>query len=312
MWSNTSGGGYSLAWTNSSDAVFEGTAGTVAINGNPQANTVTFNTDGYLITGGSLTLSGAGGSVTTGSGTDTVASVVQGAVGFNKNGTGTLIVTGANTYSGGTTINAGTLQIGNGGASGTYGSGTLLNNSTLVWNSSTALNLGTANAISGSGATTILSGNVVMLTNGGGSISSGLITVSGTGSANTSSFEVWAPGAVTVSNNFVLNSMGSAQNRGGINQDGGGGLVTLTGSITVAGPSRVGLGGSSSNNMVISGQVTGSGGPLYAYEPSHSLTLSNINNNYSGGTVLESGTLIAAGPGRVRAADRSRWTPTPR
>jgi len=35
-----------------------------------------------------------------------------------QSGTGTLILTGTNTYSGGTTVNAGTLQIGNGAISG--------------------------------------------------------------------------------------------------------------------------------------------------------------------------------------------------
>ena len=208
MWSNTSGSGYALAWTNSSDAVFEGTAGTVAINGNPQANTVTFNTDGYLITGGSLTLSGAGGNVTTGSGTDTIASVVQGTVGFNKNGAGTLLFAGANTYSGGTTINAGTLQVGNNNASGWFGSGSIVNNATLAFSRSDYVSV--SQAISGTGTLNVNNGVFDMYANSGGAVGSGqTINV-----APGASFMFWAPGAASNSSNWVLNSMGQGQTRG--------------------------------------------------------------------------------------------------
>ena len=124
QWSNTSGSGYTLAWTASNSAVFEVSPGTVTVSGNQVASSLQFTTDGYLLTGGSVTLTAAGGSITTGSGVDTIASVVQGTDGFNKYGTGALVFTGANTYSGGTTINAGTLQVGNGGAGGSYGSAT--------------------------------------------------------------------------------------------------------------------------------------------------------------------------------------------
>ncbi len=54
-----------------------------------------------------------------------------------KIGSGTLTLTGANTYGGGTTLGAGTLQIGNAGTSGTLGSGTVTatnNGTTLAFN----------------------------------------------------------------------------------------------------------------------------------------------------------------------------------
>ena len=50
-----------------------------------------------------------------------------------KNGAGTLTLATANSYSGATTINAGMLQIGNGGTSGALGSGFLTNNGTLAF-----------------------------------------------------------------------------------------------------------------------------------------------------------------------------------
>jgi autotransporter-associated beta strand protein len=53
---------------------------------------------------------------------------------FTKLGTGNLILTGTNTYSGITTISAGSIQIGNGGTTGTIGTGGITNNSSLIYN----------------------------------------------------------------------------------------------------------------------------------------------------------------------------------
>src|SRR6185369_17292217 len=62
-----------------------------------------------------------------------------GIVGTNrlfKDGSGTLILdnSGNNGYSGGTTINAGTMQVGNNNANGSIGSGNIANNGLLVIN----------------------------------------------------------------------------------------------------------------------------------------------------------------------------------
>jgi len=55
---------------------------------------------------------------------------------LTKNGPGKLTLATSNSYAGATTINAGTLQIGNGGTSGVLGSGYLTNNATLAFDRS--------------------------------------------------------------------------------------------------------------------------------------------------------------------------------
>jgi autotransporter-associated beta strand protein len=72
-----------------------------------------------------------------------------------KSGAGTLVLTGANSYTGPTTINEGSLQLGNGGTVGKLATtGAITNHATLIFNRSNALTQGTdfsAGAICGTG-----------------------------------------------------------------------------------------------------------------------------------------------------------------
>ena len=58
-----------------------------------------------------------------------------------QSGSGTLILTTNNTYSGVTLVNAGTLQVGNSGAIGSLGTGNVTNNADLAFNRSDAVEL---------------------------------------------------------------------------------------------------------------------------------------------------------------------------
>jgi autotransporter-associated beta strand protein len=87
------------------------------------------------------------------SNTTAVSGAITGAGGLNKMGAGTLVLSATNSYSGGTTINGGVLQLGDGVRNGVIAGG-IVNNSPLV--GGMTFNNGTAQtnsaAISGSGS----------------------------------------------------------------------------------------------------------------------------------------------------------------
>ncbi len=93
---------------------------------------------------------------------------------LTKVGSGVFTLTGTNTYNGTTAINAGALQVGNGGTSGQLGTGGVVNNATLIFNRADDAAVG--NAISGSG--TVIKTNVNTLTLNGTNSSSGATVIS--------------------------------------------------------------------------------------------------------------------------------------
>ena len=102
-------------------AVFEGTPGTVTLAENLTMAGLDFVTNGYLITtaNGSALTAAAGTILEAGSGViGTVGIPIVGAGDVTVTNLGTVILTAANTYTGGTTISSGILQLGNGGATG--------------------------------------------------------------------------------------------------------------------------------------------------------------------------------------------------
>ena len=93
-------------------ALFGGTSGTVSIaSGGVRVNGLDFSADGYVIQNGTVTLNGTAPAVLVEpyAANATISSVVAGTGGLTKQGQGTLTLSGANTYTGGTMISQGTL-----------------------------------------------------------------------------------------------------------------------------------------------------------------------------------------------------------
>ena len=110
------------------------------------------------------------------------SSGIDGVGGLTKNGDATLYLTSDNGYQGATTINAGTLQIGGGGSSGTLGTADVTNNGILRFDrSDNAYTV--ANAISGSGQLVKNGGGTITLTGTNGyagntTVNAGTLSVS--------------------------------------------------------------------------------------------------------------------------------------
>ncbi|MFC5374764.1 autotransporter domain-containing protein [Brevundimonas faecalis] len=139
-------------------AVFQAAGSTVTVDNSAGAVGVTgmqFAADGYRVEGDPIALQGAGGTTTIRVGdasaggaamTTTIASALTGASTLVKNDLGTLMLTGANSYTGGTQVVDGTL-IGNSGSI----RGDISNAATVVFDQAT--NGSFAGAIAGLGGT---------------------------------------------------------------------------------------------------------------------------------------------------------------
>ncbi len=94
-------------------------------------------------------------------GTLTVPGAISGNASVANDGTGTVILANNNSYTGGTTINAGTLQVGNGGGTGKLDGGSpIVNNSLIVFNTAGSFTYIGGGLISGTGNVIVQGGGV--------------------------------------------------------------------------------------------------------------------------------------------------------
>ncbi|PLC05094.1 autotransporter outer membrane beta-barrel domain-containing protein [Variovorax sp. RO1] len=154
-------------------AIFGGAAGHVVVDntdGAVAATGIQFASDGYRLSGGTLTLVAdkaspgpvelrvGDGSAAGSSWNATIGNVIAGTDGVVKTGNGTLALTGLNTYSGGTAVRGGALQISDDRNLGAVGAGLTLDAGTLRI---------------ASGSAPIISARAVMLGAGGGTLDLG-------------------------------------------------------------------------------------------------------------------------------------------
>jgi len=206
------------------------------------------------------------------------AGVISGSGTVSQDGTGLTIFTGDNIYTGVTTINAGALQLGNGGTTGSV-VGDITNNTSLTINRSNTYNYG--GVISGPGTLTIEGGGIFALSQQ--QLYTGVTTInSGTLQAGVADV-ISTTSSLAVNSGGIFNQAGFSQtlptvtNAGAILTGGTppGTTLTVQGAYVGAGGllglnTFLGTDGSPSDRLVIDGgtatgttalQITNIGGP---------------------------------------------------
>ena len=279
-------------------------------------------TIGSLAGNGTVTNTGAAAAILTTGGDDTdtlFSGIIQdgaGATGLTKAGTGTFTLSKNNTYTGGTTINAGTLQLGNGGNSGIV-LGDIIDNGVLAFNRNNNLTFG--DIVSGSGALTKVGTNTLTLTGdntytGSTTISAGTLQLGNGGTSGSIVGDVIDNGVFAINRSDTVTLGGVISGTGTLTKSGAGTLI-LTGENTFGGGTTINAGtlqignggttGSISGNMIdngvfvfdrsdaltYAGNISGTGSLVK--NGAGTLTLTGVNP-YSGGTTINAGKLLLA------------------
>ena len=214
----------------------------------------------------------------------TFAGAISGTGSVTKLGAGTLVLTGAMSHAGGTTISAGTLQVGDGTTTGSL-AGNVLDNGALVFDRADAVAF--TGVVSGTGTLS--------------QIGSGTLTLGGINTHTGGT--IGSAGTIAVSNDLNLGASGAALTLGG-------GTLLTTAAITSARPVTLALGGGTIDNGgfadLFAGKLTGIG--ALTVTGSGTVTLS-ADNDYPAGPRSRRARCVSATAERP-AISRGTWSTT--
>ena len=260
----------------------------------------------------------------------TYAGVISGTGTFEQAGSGTTIFTGANIYSGGTTISAGTLQIGNAGTTGSI-TGNITNNAALIFNRTNSYTY--AGDISGTGSvtqagtgTTILTGDATHT--GTTTISAGTLQIGNAGTIGSITGDITNNAALTFDRTNSLAYAGDISGTGSVTQAGTGTTI-LTGDAPHIGGTTVSNGtlqiGDSGTTGSVDGNITNNA--TLIFDRSNAITYTDTisgtgdlikngagtmtldgANTFTGTTTVNAGTLTVQGGGSNRLAPNAQVT----
>ncbi|WET39597.1 autotransporter outer membrane beta-barrel domain-containing protein [Citrobacter enshiensis] len=276
-------------FTDAAFAVFEGEAGNVTVDnskGDVIISGAQFATGGYHVGGEAITTNTANTLIRVGDGTvdgakytATIDSQIRGTGGLNKGDLGTLILNGDNTYSGGTTITAGTLQVAGDKNLGAPETGITFNGGTLKYGEA----FNTARQVtleSGGGTFDTNSHNVALLTEVEGN---GHLTKTGKGTLTLTQDNTYTGGTTIAQGTLQLGT--------------GGNIGSIQGDIVDNGALNI----NRANTYAISGNISGTGMLL---QTGSGTTVLEGSNNYSGVSLVANGVLQAGGENTLSAASQ--------
>jgi autotransporter-associated beta strand protein len=267
------------------------------------------------------------------------SNVISGSGALTKSGTGMLTLTGSNTYSGGTTVSAGTLQLGDGTANNGYVQGNILDNAAVAFANPTAQTY--SNVISGNGSLTKSGSGTLALTGsntytGGTTINGGVLQLGDGVSRNGYVAGIIADNAaLNFANPSAQAFAGTISGAGSLTKSGAG-TLTLSGSNTFTGGTTVGGGTLTLGNTaallgstldtsgagVLSfgsltaatlGGLQGSGGLVLQNTAGAGVSVKVGNNNASttfNGSLSGSGSLVKVGSGTLTLAASNTYSGT--
>ena len=242
--------------------------------------------------------SGSSVGVDTGSGNVTYGTAITNSgVGLNKLGANSLILTAAETYTGPTTISAGTLQLGTAtaGNNGSLATPSIANNAALLFEPATGTTITSSANIGGGGTLTVTgTGGTVALGGigtftGATSVTAGTLDLANSLALQNSTLTLSGTGALTFDNAVTS----KAFTVGGL---GGNPNIALQNNAGTAAPITLTIGNPINNaGTTTSGVFSGAGGLTFAGF-SNTITLTGAST-YTGTTTVTGATLNLGGSG---------------